>query len=310
MSLPSMRFKRGQIWHIREGDYVATKGIQSGSRPYLIISSDIGNRCNDFVTALACTGKTEKAGLGINVLYYSEYSNRESLVLGNQIRNIPKDVLNRNGQYMETLTDEIMEKVNRAVMTAMEIPCNESKPVDLTALKNLVAEITNARVSEIKNDKRLTEDMVLDIASGLENIFSDVLSDYRKTQEVDSSFEDIGLGLIKMQNALDKKKVGSVSSASSSSENSDTVSDVAITSTSDKGVVGGTDERAVKGSDKKSFRKPNGYWTDDKMKEYIEDKHKMKLSELVAKWDVESSDAAMRLYYACRKKLHKKGIDF
>lgn len=313
MSSSSMRFKRGQVWHVVDGDFVAERGIQSGTRPYLIISSDEGNKHNNFVTALACTGKIEKAGLGINVAYYSEYANRESVVLCNQVKNISKDVLIKSGRYMETLPEDIMERVNKAYMLAMGIPYADCKPVDMTKLKELITEITNARVSEIKSDKEVTEDMVLDIATGLETIFSDVLRDHRaKQKSFDGSLEDVSLGMIRMQAALNQR--GNRNEGVKKDEPVSEISKVETPKVEKKeDVVTTTYTEAQPTAPKRkqpSSRKPHGYWTDERMKEYIKDKQEMKLTDLLKKWDVESSDVAIRLYYSCRKNLTKKGINF
>lgn len=325
MSISSMRFKRGQVWHVTDSDYVAERGIQSGTRPYVIISSDEGNKHNAFVTALACTGKVEKAGLGINVIYFSEYSNRESVVLCNQVKNFSKDTLIRNGKYMETLPEEVMEKVNKAYMLAMGIPCVDNKPVDMTKLKELINEITDARVSEIKSDKEVTEDMVLDIATGLETIFSDVLRDHRERQKnFKGSLDDVNLGMIRMQVALNQKEAKNKSSVGKETtkveketpkvekETPKDTTCASVTENSKSVNVGkrSSEESSVSKRKQPSYRKPHGYWTDERMIEYIKDKQTMRLTDLVNKWEVESSDAAMRLYYFCRKNLTKKGVNF
>lgn len=317
MSISSMRFKRGQVWHVVDGDFVAERGIQSGTRPYLIISSDEGNKHNNFVTALACTGKIEKAGLGINVAYYSEYAGREAVVLCNQVKNIHKDVLIKSGRYMETLPEELMEKVNKAYMLAMGIPYSDCKPIDTTKLKELVNEITSARVEEIKSSKEVTEDMVLEIATGLETIFSDVLRDHRaKQKSFEGSLEDVSLGMIKMQAALNQRenRNAGVKKDESLSEapkvETPKVETPKVEKKEDVVTTYTEDQPTAPKRKQPSSRKPHGYWTDERMIEYIKDKQSMRLTDLLEKWGVESSDVAIRLYYNCRKKLTKKGINF
>ena len=277
------RFKRGQIWMFEETKLIREPGIQSGTRPYLIISNDFGNIHSPFITCLACTSKTEKARLITNVLYKSTVSNIPSVILCNQVRNISKTDMEKHGEYWETVSEETMAEVEKTYMYTMGIPVQES--VDLSAIENIILKITENKMAEYNKTNEVTEDMIIKIAAGLEKIFSDVLhKDHSTSSSI--SINDITPELLEFHNACQNK----------SSKSDDQVGTQISNDT--------TDETTFN-----SPRKARGFWTDEAMQEYIHDYQEMSTEDLVNKWEI-TKDRARSLYYANRKRLKKKGIEY
>ena len=68
-----------------------------------------------------------------------------------------------------------------------------------------------------------------------------------------------------------------------------------------------TDEPTeIKEDAKPKTKRPKGFWTEEKMMEFIHDKEKMPLSELKKKWEIEKSPTVYQMYYTYKKKLGLK----
>ena len=116
-----IRYKRGQVWMRKvpntwEHSEINDSSVQYNNRPCLIISNDYGNMSSSIVTVVKITS-VDKGTLEINVNFTND-KEEVNTILCNQIETISKGELS---YYMFTLSDDIMERVEKALLKAQGI---------------------------------------------------------------------------------------------------------------------------------------------------------------------------------------------
>ncbi|WPX10151.1 type II toxin-antitoxin system PemK/MazF family toxin [Caldicellulosiruptor danielii] len=115
---PPLEIKRGDIFYADLAPHVGSE--QGGIRPVLVIQNDIGNKYSPTVIVAAITSQIGKAKFPTHVeIRAGEFGlSRDSVILLEQIRTIDKVRLkNKVGK----LSDEVMEKVNQAILISLGI---------------------------------------------------------------------------------------------------------------------------------------------------------------------------------------------
>ena len=118
MNTDKKELHRGEIYIC---DFVDVGGsVQNGLRPALIIQNDVGNRHSPTIICAAITSKMNKAKLPTHIeLDSSKYQMvKDSVILLEQLRTIDKKRLH---EMVCHLDEEIMEKVNKALMISLEL---------------------------------------------------------------------------------------------------------------------------------------------------------------------------------------------
>lgn len=111
------QYKRGSIYLARL--WAAEHSEQSGVRPVLIISNDIGNEVSPTVIVAAITSKLDKPSLPTHVFTANDCGLRDdSIILLEQIRTLDK---HRLGRHIGNLKDNIMKEVNGALAISVGI---------------------------------------------------------------------------------------------------------------------------------------------------------------------------------------------
>lgn len=113
---PPLEIKRGDIFYADLAPHVGSE--QGGIRPVLVIQNDIGNKYSPTVIVAAITSQIGKAKFPTHVeIRAGEFGlSRDSVILLEQIRTIDKVRLkNKVGK----LSDEVMEKVNQAILISV-----------------------------------------------------------------------------------------------------------------------------------------------------------------------------------------------
>ena len=108
------KFMRGQIWWM-EGYEVHKEGGKR--RPALIVSSNIinSNLCNDNITVVPLTTKTERAAMRTNVAI-SRYNKVISVAKCAELVTVYKNQL---VAYESTVDDEVMNEIEKAILFAL-----------------------------------------------------------------------------------------------------------------------------------------------------------------------------------------------
>ncbi len=110
--------KRGDVYYADLRPVVGSE--QGGIRPVLIVQNDVGNKHSPTVICAAITSKMNKAKLPTHIeLSALRYDmDKDSVILLEQLRTIDKKRLKDKVCHLD---NEIMERVNRALMISLEL---------------------------------------------------------------------------------------------------------------------------------------------------------------------------------------------
>jgi mRNA interferase MazF len=116
--------KRGDMFWTGLDPVVGSE--QGGKRPVIVIQNDVGNTYSPTVIVAVITSRINKAKLPTHVEISSEaYGlNKDSVVLLEQIRTLDK---RRLGNYIGTADDELLNKVDEAILTSLGVSKNNNK---------------------------------------------------------------------------------------------------------------------------------------------------------------------------------------
>ncbi|NPV26101.1 MAG: type II toxin-antitoxin system PemK/MazF family toxin [Firmicutes bacterium] len=107
-----MTVKRGEIYYAELSPVVGSE--QGGTRPVLVVQNDIGNQYSPTTIVVAITSQINKAKLPTHVEIKADKSglDRDSVILGEQIRTIDKTRLQQKVAFLD---EETMAKVGQAL---------------------------------------------------------------------------------------------------------------------------------------------------------------------------------------------------
>ncbi len=110
--------RRGDIYYADLRPVVGSE--QGGVRPVLIIQNDVGNKHSPTVICAAITSKMNKAKLPTHVELDTRKCDmiKDSVILLEQLRTIDKQRLKERICHID---DELLERVNRALMVSLEL---------------------------------------------------------------------------------------------------------------------------------------------------------------------------------------------
>ena len=111
-----MSMMRGEIYYADLSPVVGSE--QGGYRPVLIVQNNKGNRFSTTVNVAPISSKLTKNHLPTHVLIDEGALEKKSVVLLEQIRTIDKQRLKG---CVGKISDELMDKVNRAIKTSLDI---------------------------------------------------------------------------------------------------------------------------------------------------------------------------------------------
>lgn len=278
------RFKRGQIWLHVDSTSTFPQGVQKGTRPVLIFSSDRGNETNSSVIVLAITSNDKKGSRSVNVPFVSE-GGSTNVILCNQINTVCKSELK---QYLYTVSDSILEQVERAHNLAIGKPIDTvDEKIDkiYTMLEDLAVIKSNSLHDTSKDEK-----VIADVAYQLQKLYINMAHYHDATvEDLRSEISGLSDNNAKIRMGLDKAlpKPSDDTLLRSSSDISDTSTPVS---------------KSAKRSSSASTRKPAGYWTTTRIDDFLSDKNTMTLSDWMSKYGYTSEKSAMKAYYTYSSK--------
>lgn len=111
------RVKRGEVFYADLGEGIGSE--QSGIRPVVVIQNDTGNKFSPTVIIASITSQLNKSKLPTHIKI-GQYKglDKGSIVLLEQIRVIDKKRLK---EYRCTLSEEDIEKINKAILISLEL---------------------------------------------------------------------------------------------------------------------------------------------------------------------------------------------
>ncbi len=107
---------RGEVYYADLSPVVGSE--QGGYRPVLILQNNKGNRYSTTVIVAPISSRMTKNHLPTHVVIEVEFLEKKSMILLEQIRTIDKK---RIDERLGVLTSDVMEEVNQAVKTSLDI---------------------------------------------------------------------------------------------------------------------------------------------------------------------------------------------
>ena len=100
---------------IRRGDVGSEQG---GVRPVVVVQNDKGNRYSKTIIVAPISKKMSKPPIPTHVIFSDDSLSYVSMILCEQLRTIDKK---RLGQWICTLDEKTLEKINRAIRVSLSI---------------------------------------------------------------------------------------------------------------------------------------------------------------------------------------------
>ena len=278
--------KRGQVWilkdEVRDKSNILGSSVQRGTRPVLIFSSDKGNETNNTVIVLKITSHSEKAPYSVNVGFINE-NGKPNAILCNQVATVDKSDLVR---YCYTVSDEIMSKVEKAHQLATDTvpPDINNKIEEIYKILEDLAVIKSNHMHDTTKDEK----MIADVAFELKKLYAN-MSKYH-----DSTAEELRNSIPAINDYNAKQRMG-VSTNATKSKQASVHSEVNVNSSSD----------SVKCERASRDRKPSGYWTTERIQQFISDKATLPLDEWMKKYGYTDRKTLMKAYYTYSSKLNR-----
>jgi mRNA interferase MazF len=106
--------KRGDLVYLNFDPIVGSE--QGGPLPAVVVQNDLGNKHAPTVIIAPVTSKNKKSNLPTHVKLTSQFLERNSMVLLEQVKTIDKS---RIESYIGTLTDEEMKMIDKALRISL-----------------------------------------------------------------------------------------------------------------------------------------------------------------------------------------------
>ena len=117
--------RRYEIWFANLGDHYGTS-VQSGNRPVLVISNDVGNKYSRTVTVIPMTTKLKRMDMPTHIILTEEdccmfrpQTLQDSVLLAEQITTIAKSAL--CGRLCRVISKERKQEIEQAVAAQLDM---------------------------------------------------------------------------------------------------------------------------------------------------------------------------------------------
>lgn len=281
--MDTCRYKRGQIWMYADSNPTTFKpGVQRSDRPILIFSNDKGNESSESIIALMITSNSTKGGYSVNVPFKNIHG-ETNVVLCNQIQTVSKSDLRR---YVCTVSDSILAQVEKAHAIAVGTPATEVE-TKIDKIYTILEDLSVIKSNSLHNTST-DETVIADVACELQKIYS------KMARYHDATVLDLKSSISSLSDNNAKLRMGLISS--NEGENSSPAQLSTESSTSSPSSINAAPRKSS------NKRKPCGYWTSERIDEFLRDKHSMSLQDWMKKYDYTSKKSAMKAYYAYTSK--------
>ena len=108
--------KRGDVYYADLSPVVGSE--QGGIRPVVVVQNDKGNRYSKTIIVAPISKKMSKPPIPTHVIFSDDSLSYVSMNLCEQLRTIDKK---RLGQWICTLDNKTLEKINRAIRVSLSI---------------------------------------------------------------------------------------------------------------------------------------------------------------------------------------------
>ena len=108
--------RRGDVYYADLSLVVGSE--QGGVRPVVVVQNDKGNRYSKTIIVAPISKKMSKPPIPTHVIFSDDSLSYVSMILCEQLRTIDKK---RLGQWICTLDEKTLEKINRAIRVSLSI---------------------------------------------------------------------------------------------------------------------------------------------------------------------------------------------
>lgn len=273
------KYVRGQVYFIDDGHLDKKIGSEEmKSRPWVIISCD-DNNYNSPCLSVAPVSSKKYDGYPFHVHFVNPERGSQIIEVEQTTCKSIKRFELSGSHYMYTLSDEIMEKVDEAICVHFGVQTRTSR--FLKQLEDGIDRIINTKLKELKELNSGSPDMIDKLTARMNDFFSEVTATNSNSE---NSGEDHQVPKVKNTTSqIDKfnKRYGRTEQSSSNSNSTSS-----STSTPKK----------------KSGRTT---WTNELMKQYVEDCKTMSLSDVALKYGLKDSNVAAQYKYKFISKLRE-----
>lgn len=107
---------RGEIYYADLSPVVGSE--QGGYRPVVVLQNNKGNRYSTTIIVAPVSSKLTKNPLPTHVMVESDYLEKKSVILLEQIRTIDKQRIREKVGFVE---NKVMQQINEAIKTSLDI---------------------------------------------------------------------------------------------------------------------------------------------------------------------------------------------
>ncbi|MBS4977472.1 MAG: type II toxin-antitoxin system PemK/MazF family toxin [Longicatena caecimuris] len=111
-----MMIKRGDVYYADLSPVIGSE--QGGVRPVVVVQNDKGNRYSKTIIIAPISKKMSKPPIPTHVIFSDDSLSYVSMILCEQLRTIDKK---RLGQWICTLDDKTIEKINKAIRVSLAL---------------------------------------------------------------------------------------------------------------------------------------------------------------------------------------------
>ena len=110
------KYGRGMVYWADIPKYENNPNVQSGMRPCIIVSNDVGNQFSKVVTVVPCTTNTDRNPEQATHMILKLGRDEDSLVLCENIMTVNKDLLKG---FMGMLGEDLIAELNQALLATL-----------------------------------------------------------------------------------------------------------------------------------------------------------------------------------------------
>lgn len=323
------RVKRGQVYWFDPtksyggyDTYIGFNGreykssIQSGNRPWLVTSNDTGNSTSPTCNIVPITLE-EKASLPTHV--YFTYEGKHQTILVEQPRTVDCMSL---GEYMYTVSDELMEKVEKAIAIQHGIRpqvtyADFTLDTVLPKLEEVIGQIISSKVDAIAKAQKhyLPVSQVEDTALHLGQMIEDLVgqefqstktevAEERNSQPLAQAEEVKTQSIPHPADKPEKKPEQEVGHQKNQSSRPDYRGMTAVEKFNAKYNI-----QSSKPAEKAAEpQKKRNTWTIEKRQQYLEDCEKLSPQDVMKKYGFSTLQSVFQTKYQCKNILTKAGL--
>lgn len=262
MSFDIVKFERGQVWIIRWRNPTYAGHEQQKDRPWLILSVGKYNLSSGMITAVPITTRNGISSPA-QVMFENNQRGCNNVILCEQVRSFDTKCGEYTFDYMGSLSNEILEKVDVALSIHLGL---HYSPITLKSLYDSMEAIVKsiAYVEQQNTTDKFTDDDVLDFAQKLQ----DLVQPATRVTNTGTNHGENSVQLTTDSEPSNRQNTKRIDTTSSNNR---------ISTSSSKSSAD------ITGSSRKGKRIK---WTKEICESFLQDANDLPMKEVMKKWDI------------------------